>query len=39
MATSVVSLGKVELADRKGEKIPENWGINKDGITTTNPKE
>ncbi|CAG2167507.1 unnamed protein product [Oppiella nova] len=38
MATSVVALGKVELADRKGESIPNNWAIDKDGEQITDPK-
>ncbi|CAG2105678.1 unnamed protein product [Medioppia subpectinata] len=39
MATSVVALGKVELADRKGEPIPNNWAIDKNGQQITNPKD
>jgi len=39
MATSVVALGKVEIADRKGESIPEGWGIGSSGQSITNPKE
>merc|ERR1711976_104182 len=26
MATSSVALGKIELADRKGQQIPSGWG-------------
>jgi LDH2 family malate/lactate/ureidoglycolate dehydrogenase len=39
MATSVVALGKVEIADRKGETIPEGWAIGKNGQQITKPKE
>ena len=39
MATSVVALGKVEIADRKGEDIPNNWAIDKNGKQITKPKE
>jgi LDH2 family malate/lactate/ureidoglycolate dehydrogenase len=39
MATSVVALGKVEIADRKGETIPEGWAIGKNGQQITEPKE
>lgn len=36
-ATSTVSYGKVEIASRMGEKVPEGWCIDKDGYTTQNP--
>lgn len=39
MATSVVALGKVEIADRKGEDIPNNWAIDKEGKQITKPKD
>jgi len=39
MATSVVAQGKIIMAGKKGEKIPEGWAIDKDGIVTTDPKE
>ena len=39
MATSVVALGKVEIAARKGEKIPEGWGVDKNGEPVTEPKD
>lgn len=37
MATSVVAGGKFEVAKRKGEPIPEGWGIDADGRHTTDP--
>lgn len=37
MATSVVALGKVEIAHRKEEKIPYGWAIDKDGKTIDDP--
>lgn len=39
MALSTVAAGKIVLAARKGEKIPEGWAITKDGKPTTDPKE
>ncbi|KAI1728874.1 malate/L-lactate dehydrogenase domain-containing protein [Ditylenchus destructor] len=39
MATTTVALGKVELAQRKGEKIPLQWGANSSGKVTDNPDE
>lgn len=35
MATSVVARGKIILADKKGEPIPEGWAIDADGHPTT----
>ncbi|CAD5207417.1 unnamed protein product [Bursaphelenchus okinawaensis] len=37
MATSAVALGKIELAERKGEHIPLQWGADKQGKSTTDP--
>lgn len=37
MATSVVARGKINLAVKEGKSIPEGWGIDKDGKTTTDP--
>lgn len=39
MATSVVARGKVTLAKKNGQKIPEGWAIDKDGHPTTDPNE
>lgn len=38
MATTSVALGKIELAMRKEEKIPEGWALGSDGKPTTDPK-
>ncbi|XP_058806678.1 uncharacterized oxidoreductase YjmC [Phymastichus coffea] len=38
MATTAVALGKIELANRKGESIPEGWAMDKEGHLTTEPK-
>jgi LDH2 family malate/lactate/ureidoglycolate dehydrogenase len=38
-ASSAVSYGKVEIARRKGELIPEGWCIDKDGHSTNDPAE
>jgi len=37
MATSVVSMGRLNQAKRKGEAIPEGWALDKDGRPTTDP--
>ncbi|XP_011701863.1 PREDICTED: uncharacterized protein LOC105458336 [Wasmannia auropunctata] len=34
MATTTVALGKIELAIRKGEDIPEGWALGPDGKVT-----
>lgn len=38
-ASSAVSYGKVEIARRKGEEVPEGWCIDKDGYPTHDPAE
>lgn len=37
MATSVVALGKIEIASRREEKIPHGWAIDKDGKSVDDP--
>lgn len=37
MACSLVAQGKVMLAMKKGEKIPEGWATDSQGIPTTDP--
>lgn len=39
MATTSVALGKIELAIRKGDDIPEGWALGSDGKVTQNAKE
>lgn len=39
LATSVVALGKVEIARRQGKSIPEGWLVNEQGQDTTNPSD
>ncbi|CAF0763057.1 unnamed protein product [Rotaria sordida] len=39
MATSTVALGKVEISQRRGEEIPNTWGVNAQGIPVTKPQE
>lgn len=39
MATSVVAQGKIIMAAKDDEKIPEGWAITKDGKATTDPHE
>lgn len=39
MATSVVAWGKLLVAIDKGESIPKEWGLDKDGRPTTDPKQ
>ena len=38
MATSAVARGKVTLAQKTGQSIPEGWGVDKDGNPTTDPQ-
>lgn len=37
MATSAVATGKLEIASREGQPIPEGWGVDRAGETTTDP--
>jgi LDH2 family malate/lactate/ureidoglycolate dehydrogenase len=37
MATSVVAQGKIILASRAGQAIPDGWAIGADGAPTTDP--
>lgn len=37
MATSAAAAGKVKLAQARGQSIPEDWVVDKDGRPTTNP--
>lgn len=39
MATSIQARGKIILAAKNGEPIPEGWAITKDGLPTTDPRE
>lgn len=39
MATSVVARGKIVLAARKNEAIPEGWALNNNGESTTDAKQ
>lgn len=39
MATSGVAVGKIKLAESRGESIPEGWILNKQGDPTTDPKD
>ena len=39
MATSTVSLGKVEVAQRKGKPtVPDSWGANERGVEDQSPQ-
>uniref|UniRef100_A0A5S6QF49 Malate dehydrogenase n=1 Tax=Trichuris muris TaxID=70415 RepID=A0A5S6QF49_TRIMR len=38
MATTAVAVGKIELADRKNEKIPNSWAADSTGRETNDPK-
>jgi LDH2 family malate/lactate/ureidoglycolate dehydrogenase len=38
MATSVVSMGKLNQAKRTGEPIPAGWALDQDGKPTTDPQ-
>jgi LDH2 family malate/lactate/ureidoglycolate dehydrogenase len=37
MATSATAYGKIEIARRRRELIPEGWAIDRDGKVTTDP--
>jgi len=37
MATSTAPIGKIEVASRKGVRIPEGWAIDEDGNITVDP--
>jgi len=39
MATSIQARGKIILAAKNGEPIPEGWAITRDGRPTTDPRE
>lgn len=39
MATSVTARGKIVMAAKKGEAIPADWAIDKDGMPTTKPEQ
>lgn len=39
MATSATAYGKIEIARRRGEPVPEGWAIDRQGRGTTNPNE
>jgi LDH2 family malate/lactate/ureidoglycolate dehydrogenase len=38
-ATSTAAYGKVEIAKRKGLKVPTGWCLDKDGLSTNNPED
>lgn len=37
MATTAAAFGKIEIAVRRGESIPDGWAIDRDGQITTDP--
>jgi len=39
LALTTVVRGKIMLAMQKGEKIPEGWALDREGRSTTDPKE
>ncbi|HEV3238291.1 MAG TPA: Ldh family oxidoreductase [Gemmataceae bacterium] len=39
MATSAVAYGKVEIAMRKNEPLPQGWAVDKDGNMATRPEQ
>ena len=40
MATTTVPVGKIEVCHRKGQQIPQGWGVDKTGVcSTTHPEE
>jgi L-2-hydroxycarboxylate dehydrogenase (NAD+) len=39
MSTSAAAYGKIEIARRRGEPIPEGWAIDSEGRATSNPSD
>ncbi|WP_280783462.1 Ldh family oxidoreductase [Rhodococcus opacus] len=39
MSGAVAARGKVRLAALRGETVPEGWGLNSEGASTTDPQE
>lgn len=39
LALSAGAMGKIRLAESKGEKIPEGWALNAEGLPTVDPAE
>jgi L-2-hydroxycarboxylate dehydrogenase (NAD+) len=39
MSTSAAAYGKIEIARRRGEPIPEGWAIDSEGRATSNPND
>ncbi|KAL3995584.1 Malate/L-lactate dehydrogenase family protein [Acanthocheilonema viteae] len=39
MATTTAAIGKVELAARKEQTVPDTWGVKKDGCVSNDPTE
>jgi LDH2 family malate/lactate/ureidoglycolate dehydrogenase len=39
MATSEAAMGKIRLAEKAGERIPQTWALKSDGTATDNPAE
>lgn len=39
MATSEAAMGKIRMAEKAGEPIPNNWAVKSDGSPTTNAAE
>jgi LDH2 family malate/lactate/ureidoglycolate dehydrogenase len=39
LALSAAAMGKIRLADSRGEPIPEGWATNSEGVPTTDAKE
>ncbi|EJD73540.1 hypothetical protein LOAG_19042 [Loa loa] len=38
MATTTAAIGKVELAARKEQTVPDTWGVEKNGCISNDPK-
>src|SRR6185437_11461700 len=39
MATSEAAMGKIRMAEKAGQEIPETWAVRADGSMTTDPAE
>src|SRR5262245_19735102 len=39
MATSEAAMGKIRMAEKAGQTIPQSWAVKSDGSATSNPSE
>lgn len=39
MATSIVPIGKITVYQKSGEQVPDGWGMDSKGVSTTDPNQ